>query len=221
MGLNFTKRLFAHIGGSEPFVQQLLEEMPTLVDAGMIDGARREEVKHAILAISFEGLMPAFEHLKRIRAAVGESVPELNRKQHYEDFAVALWMAYKTLMPRATELMDFNIGFLFQNDLNFDKGLVEFLKALPPRGAQIGPYLRAQRTEWQNELAEFRNFLQHRIPGESRKYVGFYDPDHAEAVFEQVWRTMAEILALFLSLRLRAGTWLVEIPADERDPVRP
>ena len=179
MVLNFTKRLFANIGGSEPFVQQLIGEMPTLVDAGMIDGARREEVKHAILAISFEGLMPAFEHLKRIRAAVGESVPKLNRKQHYEDFAVALWMAYKTLMPRATELMDFNIGFLFQNDLNFDKGLVEFLKALPPRGAQIGPYLRAQRTEWQNELAEFRNFLQHRSPGESRKYVGLYEPDYA------------------------------------------
>lgn len=221
MGLNFTTRLFAHIGGAEPFVQELIEEMPTLVDAGMIDGAKREDVKRAILAISFEGLMPAFEHLKRIRAAVGKRVPELNRKQHYEDFAVALWMAYKTLMPRATELMDFNIGFLFQNDQKFETGLAEFLKGLPPRVAQLGPFLRAQRTEWQNELAGFRNFLQHRNAGESLKYVGLYEPEYAEAVFERVWQTIAEILALFLSLHLWPGTWLVEIPAEERDPVRP
>jgi len=76
-------RIFANIGFSEEFVQQLMDEMPTLVDAGTIPEPRRQQVKDAIRAISFEGLMPAFEHLKRIRASVKESIPELNRKQPY------------------------------------------------------------------------------------------------------------------------------------------
>jgi hypothetical protein len=86
-------RLFANISGSEPFVVQVAIQMTELVDASMIAEANRDELKEAILAITFEGLMPAFEHLKKIRASACESVPELNRRQNYEDFTISLWRA--------------------------------------------------------------------------------------------------------------------------------
>jgi hypothetical protein len=75
----FKFQLFANIGGSEEFVRQLMEEMPTLVDAGLLRDPKRQQVKDAILAISFEGLMPAFEHLKKFRASAKGRTPLLNR----------------------------------------------------------------------------------------------------------------------------------------------
>ena len=60
-------KLFANISGSEEFLMQLAMEMPELVDASMIHGANRDKLKEAIMVISVEGLMPAFEHLKKIR----------------------------------------------------------------------------------------------------------------------------------------------------------
>jgi hypothetical protein len=50
-------------------------EMPELVDASMIYGEERDKLKEAILIVSMEGLMPAFEHLKKIRASVGLEMP--------------------------------------------------------------------------------------------------------------------------------------------------
>src|SRR5580698_5189797 len=85
---------FANISGSEEFVRQLIMEMPELVEATSMMEPERSQVKEAILTISIEGLMPAFEHLKMIRAAVGHAIPILNRKQLYEDFTGALWVAY-------------------------------------------------------------------------------------------------------------------------------
>ena len=77
-------------------LMQLAMEMPELVDAAMIYGEARDKLKEAIVAISVEGLMPAFEHLKKIRTLLGQPVPELNRKQLYEDFTRVLWHSYNT-----------------------------------------------------------------------------------------------------------------------------
>lgn len=60
--------------------------MPELVDASTIYGQERDTLREAILIVSMEGLMPAFEHLKKIRISVGQKMPDLNRKQLFEDF---------------------------------------------------------------------------------------------------------------------------------------
>jgi hypothetical protein len=73
-----------------------------------------------------EGLMPAIEHLKKIRSSIRQEIPVLNRMQLYEDFSRVLWHAYKDLMPRATILLGFDLGFLFQNEANFEKWVIEF-----------------------------------------------------------------------------------------------
>jgi hypothetical protein len=199
----FSVKLFANVGGSEAFVQQLMEEMPTLVDAGTLPDPKRSQVKDAILTISLEGLLPAFEHLKKIKASTKDSIPELNRKQHYEDFTIALWLAYN------------------QSEQTFEKGSSEWMQRLPGDAGQFIEYLRAQRADWQNDLGAFRNFLQHRPSRESDKYKGHYEPKHAEVLFQRVWHAIANILAVFLSLHLAPGTSLVEIPPEERSAINP
>jgi hypothetical protein len=208
---------FANIGASEEFIQQLMLEMLELVDAGTIFEPRRQEVKNAIATISMEGLMPAFERLKRIRSSITEQMALLNRKQLYEDFSRVLWHdGYKDLLPRATLLMGVDIGFLFQKDANFENGLIEFQKAHPSAAPELAEHLRAQRINWQNNLADCRNhFLEHRKE-EPEKFTDFYVPSYAEALFDAVWRTIADILVVLLALNLPPRVGLVEIPISER-----
>ena len=94
-----------------------------LVDAGTIFDPQRSEVKAAIVSILMDGLMPAFLDLQRIRASIGHDVPVTDRMQPYEDLARKLWKAYKGLTQNAARLMDFDIGFLFENEKRFGQGL--------------------------------------------------------------------------------------------------
>jgi hypothetical protein len=212
-------KLFANISGSEDFLMQLAMEMPELVDASMIYGQQRDALKEAILTISVEGLMPAFEHLKKIRNARGQEMPELNRKQMYEDFSRVLWHAYKDLGQKAATMMEPEFGFLYQKDATFDSGLAAWINKRPQM-APVSVYLRNQRTRWQNPLSNFRNYLEHKDGRDPSVFAGRYDPEHAEALFGAVWRTIADILAMLVSLHLPPGTSLVEIPVEQRDAVR-
>ena len=99
---------------SEEIIDTFSGELLELVDGSMIFGGDREAVKNAIMTVVVEGLMPPFEHLKKIRAAVLSPLPELNRRQLYEDSARVLWHAYKDLFPKAVQLLGFNIGFLWR-----------------------------------------------------------------------------------------------------------
>src|ERR1035437_8965771 len=154
---------FANVGTSEEFVEQFSEEFLELVDASTIFGAEREAVKNAIMTILVEGLMPAFEHLRKIRQSVDVPIPELNRRQLYEDFARVLWHAYKDLMPKAALLLGFDIGFQFQKDAKYENGIAEFNDKYPSLIMDIPGVLGRQRVNWQQGLSEFRNeFLEHR-----------------------------------------------------------
>jgi hypothetical protein len=70
------------------------------------------------------------------------------RLQPYEDFARKLWKAYKDLTQRAAEVMGFKIGFLYQNDKDFDKGLQNFMVDWPALQPGVEDFLRAARGEW-------------------------------------------------------------------------
>jgi len=212
---------FADVGASEEFVQQLMLEMSELLDGTTIPEPKRSEVKHAIMTISTEGLLPAFENLKRIRASLTKQMPVLNRKQVYEDFSRVLWHGYKDLMQRAALLMGAKIGFLFDTNAKFERGLAEFRQAHPSVPQGFGDHLRTQRTNWQNDLADFRNlFLEHRQE-EPEKFSVFYQPESAEALFDSVWRTTADILVMLLAIQLPPGVGLEEIPATKRTAQNP
>ncbi len=212
---------FADVGASEEFVQQLMLEMSELLDGTTIPEPKRAEVKHAIMTISTEGLLPAFENLKRIRASLTKQMPVLNRKQLYEDFSRVLWHGYKDLMQRAALLMGAKIGFLFDTNAKFERGLAEFRQGHPSAPQGFGDHLRTQRTNWQSDLADFRNlFLEHRQE-EQEKFSVFYQPESAEALFDSVWRTTADILVMLLAIHLPPGVGLEEIPATERTAQNP
>ena len=210
---------FANISGSEEFVAQLMMEMPELIDAGTIYEPERQKLKEAIAEICVEGLMPAFEHLKSIRTSTAQKLPELNRKQLYETFTIVLWRAYKDLMQTAAKMMEPEIGFLFQPDAKFESGLAKWI-AKRPRQAGMADYFRKRRTEWQVDLGEFRNYLEHRDETDPARYARHYEPEHAEMIFDAVWRTIADIMAMLVSMHLPPNAMLVEIPTAQRDPVR-
>jgi hypothetical protein len=209
--------VFADIGGSEEFLQQLVMQMPELVDASSLLEPSRREIKQAILIISFEGLMHAFEHLKKIRAAGAQTIPALNKKQLYEDFTGALRVAYWRFAQKAAKLICADVGFVFGKNASFDRDAITFNSNWPSAPAWLGPYLREQRAAWQNDLSDFRNFLQHGNP--TADYSDHYRPARGEALFDAVWRTVANILAALIGMHL--GALLVEIPANERSPINP
>jgi hypothetical protein len=214
----FEVNVFANIGTGEEFVQQLVIEMLDLADASMIFDPRPRD---AILTVSMEGLMPAFEHLKKIRAARSQALPLLNRQQLYEDFTRALWHAYKDLLPKAALAIGYDIGFLFQNDVNFEKGVGVFLAKYPEILPEFTDHLREQRNRWQNDLAHFRNdFLEHRKE-DPQVFRDHYEPDHAENMFDAVWRMSADVLAVLLAQKMPPGFSIREIPLEERDPAHP
>jgi hypothetical protein len=165
--------------------------------------------------------MPAFEHLKSIRALTAQTLPELNRKQLYESFTIVLWRAYKDLMQAAAKLMEPEFGFLFQSDANFESGLAAWAKKRPRHGQGMADYFRKRRTEWQTDLGQFRNYLEHRDETDPATYARHYEPAHAEMIFDSVWRTIADIMVMLVSLHLPSNIMLVEIPTEQRDPVRP
>jgi hypothetical protein len=216
----WTKVHFANVGTSEEFVEQFSGEFLELVDASTILGAEREAVKEAIMTILVEGLMPAYEHLRKIRQSVNTPIPELNRRQLYEDFAEAIWRAYQALMPKAVSLLGFDIGFLFKNDADFEKGVVDFNTKYPSLIMDIPGVLRRQRTNWQQGLHKFRNeFIVHRNQ-DITAFEIYYRPETAERLFDHSWRTMADLLPVFIEARYPPAWSIKEIPPSERDPKR-
>ena len=63
---------------SEESIDTFSGDLLELVDGSMILGGDREAVKNAIMTVVVEGLMPAFEHLKKIRAAVLSPLSRMN-----------------------------------------------------------------------------------------------------------------------------------------------
>lgn len=207
---------FADIGWDEKFVRHVTE-LTTIVDATMIFGQEREDLKSAVMTILTDGLMPAFAELEKIRASDGKALPQMERRELYHDFCRKIWKAYKDLTQRAASVAGFNIGFLFQNEKEFEKGLKEFEVKHPDVRAELGKSLEEVRDRWQNELAKFRNtFLEHQ--DNDPKYFGkFYKLDFVESLFEKVWNTIVELLAVLLESRLPHGTKLA-LPDLTKNP---
>jgi hypothetical protein len=211
---------FADIGTGEEFVEVFSGELPELLDASDIHGNKLQGTKDAIMDILMEGLMPAFNHLRSIRRSTVFPLPELDRRSLYENFARVLWHAYKDLMPKAAKLLGFDLGFLFQKDTAFEKGLAEFTGKYPSLIMDVPELLKRQRLNWQQGLSEFRNdYLEHRKQDISA-FAAYYRPETAEMLFEHAWRAVAEILPVFIEARF-PSTWSIqEIPVAERDPKR-
>ena len=192
---------FANVGTDEAFVREMLE-LITILEGSLIGGAQRERAKSAIMTIMNDGLIPACLELRTIRAPETASLPMAERLQPYEDFARKLWKAYKDLTQRAAKEMGFDIGFLYQNDKEFEKGLTKFMADWPALQPGVEDFLRQTRAEWQNDFSGFRNgFVEHQ-EGERMDFKKFYDNAVVEKLFESVWGTIVDLLVVVMSLKL-------------------
>jgi hypothetical protein len=210
------KEVFSDIGTNDEFVRQFADEFMELMDATSIFDPKRQEIKDALMVLLIEGLLRAYVRLKEIRSSTGQQIPVLNRRQQFEGFAGELWRAYKALMQKATKLLDFDIGFLFQEPPKFKKGVIDF-RAAHPSQTYILDFLLSQKEDWQDGLAAFRNFVEHR-GDDSEKFAEYYKPEMAEFLFERVWATMAYIFPVFIAAHFKGSFTIEEIPLAERDP---
>jgi hypothetical protein len=198
---------------SEEFVTLFSEEFMELIDASSIEGTARDDVKGAVWAILTEGLLPANEQLLKIRASAGQNV----RPQIYEDFSRDLWHAYKDLMPRAALLLGFDLGFLFQKESAFKKGVVRFDMDHPVLIApNLGGFFRRQRMGWQSNLARFRNHFLDPQPDDRKKFAAFYEPHNTEMLFSVVWGVMANTFPVFIEANFPEGLTIELLPEEKR-----
>jgi hypothetical protein len=210
---------FANIGAGEPFVHQIMQELPQLVEAGSItEASLRTRVKEAILLIGIEGLMPALNSLNKIRSLPDPNLPEMDRRQLYDNFGGKLWRAYSELLPSAARALGFDIGFLFKDDAKFEDGLRRFQALYPALRAELGDYLRQQRQHWQTELAHWRNkYLEHYTKS-WEEVRSMYDVGHAERFFEGACNAIVIVLAVLIENKLWLGWSLQEVPEERRNP---
>lgn len=206
---------YANVGMSEPFVSQFME-LQDVLGGTLIFGDDRTRVSESITTIMLDGLLPSFLELREIRDSVNKELPTLDVYQLYEDFGRKIWKSYKELMQNAAKEMGFDIGFLFQKDGAFEKGLMKFRTENPSAPPQMEAYLRENRRLWQSDLADFRNTILEHVSDNRSKYEKFYRPDFAEKLFEAVWRAIIEIMVLLLGFKMPPGVYVIE--QDPADP---
>jgi len=192
---------FASVGTQEPFMREMLE-LVDILEGSLIFAERRELARSAIMTVMTDGVLPAFLELRSIRSPHTANLPLTERFQPYEDFARKLWKAYKDLTQRAAEATGFDIGFLYQTDANFEKGLKKFRSDWPELPAGAEDFLHKTRADWQNDFSKFRNgFVEHQ-EGNRTDFKKFYNNAVVEKLFESVWGTIVDLLAMLMSLKL-------------------
>jgi hypothetical protein len=117
--------------------------------------------------------------------------------------------------------MGFDIGFLFERQPRFKKGLKEFMNANPVVVKAFADYLLEQRAQWQNKLARARNdYLEHRKV-EWEDVRSLYCIGQAEEFFESAWTVASDILVCLIHSKFPPHCGIEEIPVADRDPAHP
>jgi hypothetical protein len=207
-------RLHRHVSGSDR-ARFCFDEVEDLVGGCIIENQDKEDLKKAINLMLLEGMMRAFAELQTIRANKDKELARLDRDRPYENFARALWHGYRHLFPKVAGRLGYDIRFLFKQDATFDNKLPEFVARHGNHliSTDIGGFMKAQRARWQNDLSLFRNdHVEHRQDDVAANVERFYDPQGAESVFNSVWRTIAELLSMFLESRFTATVSIRRTP---------
>ena len=222
----FKVEKFSDVGTGNPFVARIGPGLIQILEATSFKN--RNEINDAIFTVLFDVLVPAFISLREIRKIESGEVEKIiiNLNKHYFNLFNHLWVAYKDRMPKVTELLGFDIGFLFQNEKNFNEGVEKFLSSkgdLPGIDVNFTDMLGDERRTWQNILGEIRNnYLEHKKV-EDKEVQKHFNLETAEAVFNNCWQAIEDILVILLrtGLPLYAGIDIVEIPLEKRDPSIP
>jgi len=98
--------------------------------------------------------------------------------------------------------------------------LKEFQTNYPGVRSELGKGLAEIRDQWQNEFAKFRNtFLEHQ-DSDQKQFAKFYQLPYAESLFDTVWNTIVDLIALLFESKLPYGTKLA-LPDLKKNPKWP
>ncbi len=211
--------LYSNIDLAQPFVARIWGLLDILK---LTSYQKQKEINDSILSLLFECLLPAhisLENIKKHSATAG--IAELDKQKDYFDLHNHLWAAYKDRMQLIFQDSEFEIGFLFQKDADFEKGLSKLKTTFPSLTVGFIESITRDRNTWQKDIAMIRNdYIQHKkIPPEiASKY---FTEKNAEIIFNNTWMAIEQIVLNFLVQEFPRAIKIIEIPKELRDPTMP
>jgi hypothetical protein len=193
-------REMASWGPDDPDVTRpyfLAKELAKHLEASDED---RDEADFAADRI-LEKLHSALAHYQKINDPSFVSLNTSQQHAEYEGLYGVLWSAYKDRTQKYLKECGVDIGFIFLDDVRFERKAAEFAVQDPDLG-QFTEFFRKQRNGWQNDLAKNRNAHEH--DGDLRAGVPDYDnPSDAKRLFGQVCWMIESLLGSLVSWRLK------------------
>ncbi len=120
-------------------------------------------------------------------------------------------------MQKATDLLGFNLGFLFQKDGNFKKGCKKFLKKHSRIDEGFIRMLENERDVWQNKVMTIRNqYIEHQKL-DLKQVEKYFTLENAELTFNNCWQAIEDILVILMRTGLPTGIDIAVIPEEKRD----
>ena len=212
----FTLKLASNFGTEELWVPRVWLQTKEILK--FINLPNHDEIDFRFDRI-VEQLEIACIHLRRIEDTKNfHKLPTFDQQAEYVAFYNSIWWAYKDRFQLFMKELDFDIGFIFQDDKKFEKGATKFVED-HPNATEFIDVARTDRKLWQNMLATHRNALH---SGDRRNEK--HDPDNpvdARMIFNNVWQAIEEDFAYLGEKVMDEGWTLVHVPEEQRDETIP
>ena len=127
-------KLYADVGMDELFMARLMHLRNHILQGfGMKKvGVDWENIQNDLWPVIFEGLVPAFRNLRPLRVKWADpKIAELEKTQMVETILGYLVVAFKDRFGIVATNIGYPIGFMFQANSNFEKGIKEFGEKYP------------------------------------------------------------------------------------------
>lgn len=194
-------KLFSDVGMGELFMSRLYHFQDHILN-GLFGTKNIKEIKESILKVVFDGLEPAFRSLRELRKEwADDKISEKRRRQHIENIYSYLTIAFKDRFQGLARLMGYDIGFLFQNDKNFEAGCEQFLKSYPKIDPQFIEVIKNDRVCWLNLMIDVRNNAIDHAAGKDPTLIKELEQnmtlEAVEKIFDNCWRAIEDFLIVF------------------------
>lgn len=217
----FKLQRVADFGTSEPWVARIELGLPEVAGMAIPDRERREAFNDAWPHVGTK-LGEAFVALVEVRRLDADpEAPLLDRSRAYNSLYSSLWAAYKDRWRTAMRTINFDMGFLFVNESNFEARFKSFAESHSSLDVgSLKEMALADQTTWQKKFVDYRNHeIEHRT---GEQDVAFFENLHsAEASFYNTWRTIEDWTIRALQEFVKPPLHIYEVPKADRDPAIP
>ncbi len=208
----FSLKLASNFGTEELFVARVWIQTKEILK--FIHLPNNDEIDFRFDRV-VEQLEIACIHLRRIEDKKNfDRLPTFDQQAEYVAFYNSVWWAYKDRFQLFMKELGFDIGFVFQEGKNFEKGAKKFVEDHPDV-TEFVDVARNDRKLQQNQLATHRNALH---SGDRRNEKHDSDnPTDARMIFDNVWQAIEEDF-LYLGEKVMDEAWtIVQIPEERQD----